>query len=288
VTRICITHFHGDHCLGLPGVLQRMSLDQVRHVVEASYPAENREYVARLRHGRAHRPSDAGDWCVRGQLARAVPAGSEQRGVLQQAAATGQGTVDSQLGGQGRQAVLAPRAQQCPSPVSDRQRDPLRAGDVVGDGPDGIAVLRFRGSIWSQGSECYLAELYVSPAQRRRGLGRSLMKAALELARQTGAPAAEQVKLAQQGVDTSRTKINMDWQHLIMNGENLAEYIELLSMEGLLGHQHANSGWGLTDELLAGCDLRLPPIRGGSDYNHLSVRSACAIMLDRLYGDRED
>ena len=48
------------------------------------------------------------------------------------------------------------------------------------------------------------------------------------------------------------------------------------------------TGWGLTDELLAGCDVRLPPIRGASDYNHLSVRSACAILLDRLYGDRED
>jgi xylose isomerase len=55
-------------------------------------------------------------------------------------------------------------------------------------------------------------------------------------------------KLAQMGIDTSRTKINMDWQHLIMNGENLAEYAELLAMEGLLGHQHANSGWGVTDD----------------------------------------
>ncbi|HEX8950595.1 MAG TPA: RNA methyltransferase [Polyangia bacterium] len=48
------------------------------------------------------------------------------------------------------------------------------------------------------------------------------------------------------------------------------------------------TGWGLTDEILAGCDVRLPPIRGVGDYNHLSVRSACAIILDRLYGDRED
>jgi len=48
------------------------------------------------------------------------------------------------------------------------------------------------------------------------------------------------------------------------------------------------TGWGLTEEVLAGCDVRLPPIRGVSDYNHLSVRSACAIILDRLYGDRED
>ena len=55
-------------------------------------------------------------------------------------------------------------------------------------------------------------------------------------------------KLAGQGVDTSRCRINMDWQHLIMNGENLAEYVEILAMEGLLGHQHANSGWGSFDD----------------------------------------
>jgi hypothetical protein len=45
------------------------------------------------------------------------------------------------------------------------------------------------------------------------------------------------------------------------------------------------TGWGLTDELMAGCDVRLAPIQAASDYNHLSVRSACAIILDRLYGD---
>jgi hypothetical protein len=48
------------------------------------------------------------------------------------------------------------------------------------------------------------------------------------------------------------------------------------------------TGWGLTEDVLASCDLRLPPVRGGTTYNHLSVRSACAIILDRLYGDRED
>jgi hypothetical protein len=48
------------------------------------------------------------------------------------------------------------------------------------------------------------------------------------------------------------------------------------------------TGWGLTDELIARCDLRLEPIRGRNGYNHLSVRSACAIILDRLYGHRAD
>ncbi|WP_142053861.1 ribonuclease Z [Pseudonocardia kunmingensis] len=50
VTRICLTHFHGDHCLGLPGVVQRLSLDGVAHPVVAHYPASGREYFARLRH----------------------------------------------------------------------------------------------------------------------------------------------------------------------------------------------------------------------------------------------
>jgi xylose isomerase len=46
----------------------------------------------------------------------------------------------------------------------------------------------------------------------------------------------------------ANVKVNMDWQHLIMNGENLAEYAALLAAEGLLGHQHANSGWGTFDD----------------------------------------
>ena len=43
------------------------------------------------------------------------------------------------------------------------------------------------------------------------------------------------------------------------------------------------TGWGLTDEALAQADLMLRPIRGAPDYNHLSVRSAAAILLDRFF-----
>src|SRR5262249_34139764 len=67
--------------------------------------------------------------------------------------------------------------------LADRVSELLRGGDTVvllgGDGPDGVAVLRFRAAIWSSGLECYLAELYVAPARRGKGLGRALMEAAM-------------------------------------------------------------------------------------------------------------
>ena len=50
VTRLCLTHFHGDHCLGVPGTVQRLSVDGVRHAVWAYFPASGRKFFARLRH----------------------------------------------------------------------------------------------------------------------------------------------------------------------------------------------------------------------------------------------
>jgi len=50
ITRICITHFHGDHCLGLPGVIQRLSLARVQHPVDIIYPASGQAYLERLIH----------------------------------------------------------------------------------------------------------------------------------------------------------------------------------------------------------------------------------------------
>jgi ribosomal protein S18 acetylase RimI-like enzyme len=58
---------------------------------------------------------------------------------------------------------------------------------LAGSGPDGLAVLRLRASIWTQALECYLAELYVAPERRGEGLGRALMLGVLDTARDRGA-----------------------------------------------------------------------------------------------------
>jgi ribonuclease Z len=48
ITRICLTHVHGDHCFGLPGVLSRLALDGVTHPVHLHYPASGDEVVRAL------------------------------------------------------------------------------------------------------------------------------------------------------------------------------------------------------------------------------------------------
>ncbi|WP_344968613.1 ribonuclease Z [Streptosporangium fragile] len=50
ITWICVTHFHGDHCLGVPGVVQRIARDGVTHRVQAAFPASGETYWRRLRH----------------------------------------------------------------------------------------------------------------------------------------------------------------------------------------------------------------------------------------------
>jgi hypothetical protein len=44
------------------------------------------------------------------------------------------------------------------------------------------------------------------------------------------------------------------------------------------------TGWGIAEEVLEKADFSVEPIRGNADYNHLSVRAAAAVMLDRLCG----
>ncbi|MEW1658218.1 MULTISPECIES: ribonuclease Z [unclassified Streptomyces] len=55
LNRICITHFHGDHSLGLAGVIQRINLDRVPHPVTAHYPASGERFFERLRYATAYR-----------------------------------------------------------------------------------------------------------------------------------------------------------------------------------------------------------------------------------------
>ncbi|PRH80264.1 ribonuclease Z [Streptomyces solincola] len=55
IDRICVTHFHGDHSLGLAGVIQRINLDQVPYPVTAHYPASGQRFFERLRYATAYR-----------------------------------------------------------------------------------------------------------------------------------------------------------------------------------------------------------------------------------------
>ncbi|MFD7435732.1 ribonuclease Z [Streptomyces sp. NPDC059861] len=55
LNRICVTHFHGDHSLGLAGVVQRVNLDQVPHPVTAHYPRSGQRFFDRLRYATAYR-----------------------------------------------------------------------------------------------------------------------------------------------------------------------------------------------------------------------------------------
>ena len=73
--------------------------------------------------------------------------------------------------------------------LASRLADLLGAGDtevlLVG-GDRGVAVLRFRASLWSTANECYLAELYVVPGSRGNGLGRALLRQCVARARTRG------------------------------------------------------------------------------------------------------
>lgn len=70
-------------------------------------------------------------------------------------------------------------------------RQLLEAGQMTvllaGGGPDGISLLRFRNSVWTGGPEAHLQELYVVPALRGGGIGRALLEATMDVAREAGA-----------------------------------------------------------------------------------------------------
>jgi ribonuclease Z len=54
ISRIFISHFHGDHCLGLGSMLMRLNLDKVTHPIHCYYPASGKKYFDRLRYGTSY------------------------------------------------------------------------------------------------------------------------------------------------------------------------------------------------------------------------------------------
>jgi ribosomal protein S18 acetylase RimI-like enzyme len=75
--------------------------------------------------------------------------------------------------------------------LTENSRRMLNEGEMTvllgGDGPDGIALIRFRVSVWTGRPEAHLQELYVAPSRRGRGIGRALLEATLATARGAGA-----------------------------------------------------------------------------------------------------
>ena len=88
-------------------------------------------------------------------------------------------------------AALAERLRELLTHDSGTLHDHGTVALLGGPGPEGFAILRLRPSLYSHRLEAYLAELYVVPEQRGRGLGRALLRASLELARELGADRIE-------------------------------------------------------------------------------------------------
>lgn len=75
--------------------------------------------------------------------------------------------------------------------LSGYARQLLERGEMTvllaGDGPDGISLIRFRPCVWTGGPEAHLQELYVVPGLRGLGIGRALLEATIQAAREAGA-----------------------------------------------------------------------------------------------------
>lgn len=75
--------------------------------------------------------------------------------------------------------------------LTERARQLLAEGEMTvllgGERPDGIALIRLRPAIWTDGLDAYLEELYVAPERRGEGIGRALLEATMDAAREAGA-----------------------------------------------------------------------------------------------------
>jgi ribosomal protein S18 acetylase RimI-like enzyme len=88
--------------------------------------------------------------------------------------------------------------------IAERAAPLIESGEItvlfVGEGPDGFVELRFWRSVYTEGPNAYIEELYVVPQRRGHGLGRALLEAAMELARERG---AEHIELTTSEADTA-------------------------------------------------------------------------------------
>ena len=83
----------------------------------------------------------------------------------------------------------------CPTPgttvLTDRARRLLADGEITvllgGEGPDGLALIRLRPSLWTEALDAHLEEFYVVPERRGQRIGRAMLDAAMDAARQAGA-----------------------------------------------------------------------------------------------------
>lgn len=75
--------------------------------------------------------------------------------------------------------------------LTERVRELIAGGAIVvllaGEGPDGLAQFRFLRTLWSEGLDLYLEELYVVPGRRGEGIGRALLEATMATGREAGA-----------------------------------------------------------------------------------------------------
>ncbi len=81
-----------------------------------------------------------------------------------------------------------------------------------GEPPLGLGVLFFRPSLWSQGFEVYLAELYVVPDRRDEGIGGAIMATAMQLSRERGATDM-QIGVDEPDIDTRRFYERLGFRH---------------------------------------------------------------------------
>jgi hypothetical protein len=96
----------------------------------------------------------------------------------------------------------------------------------------------------------------------------------------------------QQAVAEYQTGFNEPVRTVITGAAQRSNSIDWTSLRQRLAEPRTphllllGTGWGLTEECFQAADFILKPISGAGSYNHLSVRSAAAILLDRLMGSR--